>query len=162
MLSDCHRKLHNQVCMKDTLQMKYRKKYWVVVIFFLFICLSGCGGHKQQSASIDLSTLHKVKATDFDELSDELSFDFVDKNGNEAKYVEIMDIDVDNLLEQIDICKSFFSKVLKLLVFQGVWMFLCSQFPLFFPLPEKNKGKSYCTLSSSFAASRLASLLACA
>lgn len=65
--------------MKDTLQMKYRKKYWVVVIFFLFICLSGCGGHKQQSASIDLSTLHKVKATDFDELSDELSFDFVDK-----------------------------------------------------------------------------------
>lgn len=102
MLSDCHRKLHNQVCMKDTLQMKYRKKYWVVVIFFLFICLSGCGGHKQQSASIDLSTLHKVKATDFDELSDELSFDFVDKNGNEAKYVEIMDIDVDNLLEQID------------------------------------------------------------
>lgn len=44
----------------------------------------------------------KVKATDFDELSDELSFDFVDKNGNEAKYVEIMDIDVDNLLEQID------------------------------------------------------------
>lgn len=88
--------------MKDTLQMKYRKKYWVVVIFFLFICLSGCGGHKQQSASIDLSTLHKVKATDFDELSDELSFDFVDKNGNEAKYVEIMDIDVDNLLEQID------------------------------------------------------------
>ena len=102
MLSDCHRKLHNQVCMKDTLQMKYRKKYWVVVIFFLFICLSGCGGHKQQSASIDLSTLHKVKATDFDELSDELSFDFVDKNGNEAKYVEIMDIDVDDLLEQID------------------------------------------------------------
>lgn len=43
-----------------------------------------------------------LKATDFDELSDELSFDFVDKNGNEAKYVEIMDIDVDNLLEQID------------------------------------------------------------
>lgn len=86
--------------MKDTLQMKYRKKYWVVVIFFLFICLSGCGGHKQQSASIDLSTLHEV--TDFDELSDELSFDFVDKNGNEAKYVEIMDIDIDNLLEQID------------------------------------------------------------
>ena len=80
--------------------MKYRKKCWVVVIFFLFICLSGCGGHKQQSASIDLSTLHEV--TDFDELSDELSFDFVDKNGNEAKYVEIMDIDVDNLLEQID------------------------------------------------------------
>ena len=63
---------------------------------------------------------------------------------------------------KIPICKSFFSKVLKLLVFQGVWMFLCSQFPLFFPLPEKNKGKSYCTLSSSFAASRLASLLACA
>ena len=59
-------------------------------------------------------------------------------------------------------CKSFFSKVLKLLAFQGIWMFLCSQFPLFFPLPEKNKGKSYCTLSSSFAASRLASLLACA
>ena len=74
--------------------MKYRKKCWVVVIFFLFICLSGCGGHKRQAASIDLSTLHKVKATDFDELSDELSFDFVDKNGNEAKYVEIMDIDV--------------------------------------------------------------------
>lgn len=49
---------------------------------------------------IDLSTLHEV--TDFDELSDELSFDFVDKNGNEAKYVEIMDTDVDNLLEQID------------------------------------------------------------
>ena len=49
------------------------------------IRVSGCGGHKQQSASIDLSTLHKVKATDFDELSDELSFDFVDKNGNEAK-----------------------------------------------------------------------------
>ena len=44
----------------------------------------------------------RVKATNFDELSDELSFDFVDKNGNEAKYVEIMDIDVDNLLEQID------------------------------------------------------------
>ena len=60
------------------------------------------------------------------------------------------------------ICKSFFSKVLKLLAFQGVWMFLCSQFPLFFPLSGKNKGKSYCTLSSSFAASRLASLLACA
>ena len=86
--------------MKDTLQMKYRKKYWVVVIFFLFICLSGCGGHKQQSASVDLSTLHEV--TDFDELSDALLFDFVDKNGNEAKYVEIMDIDIDNLLEQID------------------------------------------------------------
>lgn len=65
-------------------------------------------------------------------------------------------------IKQIPVCKSFFSKVLKLLVFQGVWMFLCSQFPLFFPLPEKNKGKSYCTLSSSFAASRLASLLACA
>ena len=65
-------------------------------------------------------------------------------------------------IEEIFVCKSFFSKVLKLLVFQGVWMFLCSQFPLFFPLPEKNKGKSYCTLSSSFAASRLASLLACA
>ena len=88
--------------MKDTLQMKHRKKYWVVVILFLFICLSGCGGHKRQTASIDLSTLHKVKATDFDELSDELSFDFVDKNGNEAKYVEILDIDIDNLLEQID------------------------------------------------------------
>ena len=86
--------------MRDTLQMKYRKKYLVVVIFFLFICLSGCGGHKQQSASVDLSTLHEV--TDFDELSDTLLFDFVDKNGNEAKYVEIMDIDVDNLLEQID------------------------------------------------------------
>ena len=86
--------------MRDTLQMKYRKKYWVVVIFFLFICLSGCGGHKQQSASVDLSTLHEV--TDFDELSDALLFDFVDKNGNEAKYVEIMDIDIDNLLEQID------------------------------------------------------------
>ena len=80
--------------------MKYRKKCWVVVIFFLFICLSGCGGHKQQSASIDLSTLHEV--TDFDELSDALLFDFVDKNGNEAKYVEILDIDIDNLLEQID------------------------------------------------------------
>lgn len=63
---------------------------------------------------------------------------------------------------QIRICKSFFSKVLKLLAFQGAWMFLCSQFPLFFPLSGKNKGKSYCTLSSSFAASRLASLLACA
>ena len=62
----------------------------------------------------------------------------------------------------IGICKSFFSKVLKLLAFQGVWMFLYSQFPLFFPLSGKNKGKSYCTLSSSFAASRLASLLACA
>lgn len=86
--------------MRDTLQMKYRKKYWVVVIFFLFICLSGCGGHKQQSASVDLSTLHEV--TYFDELSDALLFDFVDKNGNEAKYVEIMDIDIDNLLEQID------------------------------------------------------------
>lgn len=58
--------------------------------------------------------------------------------------------------------KSFFLEVLKLLAFQGIWMFLCSQFPLFFPLPGKNKGKSYCTLSSSFAASRLASLLACA
>jgi len=33
-------------------------------------------------------------------------------------------------------------------------------FPLFFPLSGKNKGKSYRTLSSSFAASRLASLLA--
>ena len=64
--------------------------------------------------------------------------------------------------QQIEICKSFFSKVLKLLAFQGVWMFLYSQFPLFFPLSGKNKGKSYCTLSSSFAASRLASLLACA
>lgn len=64
--------------------------------------------------------------------------------------------------DQIHICKSFFSKVLKLLAFQGVWMFLYSQFPLFFPLSGKNKGKSYCTLSSSFAASRLASLLACA
>ena len=73
--------------------MKHRKKYWVVVILFLFICLSGCGGHK-------LSTLHEV--TDFDELSDALLFDFVDKNGNEAKYVEILDIDIDNLLEQID------------------------------------------------------------
>ena len=52
------------------------------------------GGH--------LGFVEKDKATDFDELSDELSFDFVDKNGNEAKYVEIMDIDVDNLLEQID------------------------------------------------------------
>lgn len=60
------------------------------------------------------------------------------------------------------VCKSFFSKVLKLLAFQGVWMFLYSRFPLFFPLSGKNKGKSYCTLSSSFAASRLASLLACA
>ena len=60
------------------------------------------------------------------------------------------------------IYKSFFLEVLKLLAFQGIWMFLCSQFPLFFPLPGKNKGKSYCTLSSSFAASRLASLLACA
>ena len=66
------------------------------------------------------------------------------------------------LPKQIGICKSFFSKVLKLLAFQGVWMFLYSQFPLFFPLSGKNKGKSYCTLSSSFAASRLASLLACA
>ena len=64
--------------------------------------------------------------------------------------------------KQIAICKSFFSKVLKLLAFQGVWMFLYSRFPLFFPLSGKNKGKSYCTLSSSFAASRLASLLACA
>ena len=63
---------------------------------------------------------------------------------------------------KIQVCKSFFSKVLKLLAFQGIWMFLCSQFPLFFPLLEKNKGKSYCTLSNSFAASRLASLLACA
>lgn len=58
MLSDCHRKLHNQVCMKDTLQMKYRKKYWVVVIFFLFICLSGCGGHIQQWQSPDFWSLH--------------------------------------------------------------------------------------------------------
>ena len=66
------------------------------------------------------------------------------------------------IVQQIEICKSFFSKVLKLLAFQGIWMFLCSQFPLFFPLLEKNKGKSYCTLSNSFAASRLASLLACA
>ena len=65
-------------------------------------------------------------------------------------------------LKQIQVCKSFFSKVLKLLAFQGVWMFLYSRFPLFFPLSGKNKGKSYCTLSSSFAASRLASLLACA
>ena len=65
-------------------------------------------------------------------------------------------------IAQIRICKSFFSKVLKLLAFQGVWMFLYSRFPLFFPLSGKNKGKSYCTLSSSFAASRLASLLACA
>lgn len=64
--------------------------------------------------------------------------------------------------QQTSICKSFFSKVLKLLAFQGVWMFLYSRFPLFFPLSGKNKGKSYCTLSSSFAASRLASLLACA
>ena len=60
--------------------MKHRKKYWIVVILFLFICLSGCGGHKRQAASIDLSTLHEV--TDFDELSDALLFDFVDKNGN--------------------------------------------------------------------------------
>ena len=66
------------------------------------------------------------------------------------------------LIKEIDIYKSFFLEVLKLLAFQGIWMFLCSQFPLFFPLPGKNKGKSYCTLSSSFAASRLASLLACA
>ena len=65
-------------------------------------------------------------------------------------------------IAQTGICKSFFSKVLKLLAFQGVWMFLYSRFPLFFPLSGKNKGKSYCTLSSSFAASRLASLLACA
>ena len=65
-------------------------------------------------------------------------------------------------LQQISVYKSFFLEVLKLLAFQGIWMFLCSQFPLFFPLPGKNKGKSYCTLSSSFAASRLASLLACA
>ena len=64
--------------------------------------------------------------------------------------------------QQTGIYKSFFLEVLKLLAFQGVWMFRCSQFPLFFPLPEKNKGTSYCTLSSSFAASRLASLLACA
>lgn len=64
--------------------------------------------------------------------------------------------------QKIQLCKSFFSKVLKLLAFQGVWMFLYSRFPLFFPLSGKNKGKSYCTLSSSFAASRLASLLACA
>lgn len=64
--------------------------------------------------------------------------------------------------KQIQICKSFFLEVLKPLAFQGIWMFLSSQFPLFFPLPEKNKGTSYCTLSSSFAASRLASLLACA
>ena len=71
-------------------------------------------------------------------------------------------LDGQKKIEKIEICKSFFSKVLKLLAFQGVWMFLCSQFPLFFPLPGKNKGKSYCTLSSSFAASRLASLLACA
>lgn len=67
-----------------------------------------------------------------------------------------------SIAETILICKSFFSKVLKFLAFQGVWIFLCSQFPLFFPLSGKNKGKSYCTLSSSFAASRLASLLACA
>lgn len=66
------------------------------------------------------------------------------------------------ITDQIAVCKSFFSKVLKFLAFQGVWIFLCSQFPLFFPLSGKNKGKSYCTLSSSFAASRLASLLACA
>lgn len=65
-------------------------------------------------------------------------------------------------IKKITVCKSFFLKVLKFLAFQGVWIFLCSQFPLFFPLPGKNKGKSYCTLSSSFAASRLASLLACA
>lgn len=71
-------------------------------------------------------------------------------------------LDGQKKIEKIEICKSFFSKVLKLLAFQGVWMFLCSQFPLFFPLSGKNKGKSYCTLSSSFAASRLASLLACA
>lgn len=76
----------------------------------------------------------------------------------------LSDINFENvqLGEEIQICKSFFSKVLKLLAFQGVWMFLYSQFPLFFPLSGKNKGKSYCTLSSSFAASRLASLLACA
>lgn len=43
---------------------------------------------------------------------------------------------------KIPVCKSFFSKVLKLLAFQGVWMFLYSQFPLFFPLSGKNKGKS--------------------
>lgn len=66
------------------------------------------------------------------------------------------------IFRQIGLYKSFFLEVLKLLAFQGIWMFLCSQFPLFFPLPGKNKGKSYCTLSSSFAASRLASLLACA
>ena len=71
-------------------------------------------------------------------------------------------LDGQKKIEKIEICKSFFSKVLKLLAFQGVWMFRCSQFPLFFPLPEKNKGTSDCTLSSSFAASRLASLLACA
>lgn len=71
-------------------------------------------------------------------------------------------INITGFKEQILIYKSFFLEVLKLLAFQGIWMFLCSQFPLFFPLPGKNKGKSYCTLSSSFAASRLASLLACA
>lgn len=69
---------------------------------------------------------------------------------------------VASFIPYIGVCKSFFSKVLKLLAFQGVWMFLYSRFPLFFPLSGKNKGKSYCTLSSSFAASRLASLLACA
>lgn len=81
------------------------------------------------------------------------------------KYTEPCELTPDmlhELVEKIKICKSFFSKVLKLLAFQGVWMFLYSQFPLFFPLSGKNKGKSYCTLSSSFAASRLASLLACA
>ena len=81
------------------------------------------------------------------------------------KTVQITDAEIEELvsyLNEIGICKSFFSKVLKLLAFQGVWMFLYSQFPLFFPLSGKNKGKSYCTLSSSFAASRLASLLACA
>ena len=76
--------------------------------------------------------------------------------------VELLAEQVNESRMQIPICKSFFSKVLKLLAFQGVWMFLYSQFPLFFPLSGKNKGKSYCTLSSSFAASRLASLLACA
>lgn len=73
---------------------------FVLACMMVFICLSGCGGHKRQAASIDLSTLHEV--TDFDELSDALLFDFVDKNGNEAKYVEILDIDIDNLFEQID------------------------------------------------------------
>lgn len=81
------------------------------------------------------------------------------QDGNENRVRSMIP---DNLPEEIAVCKSFFSKVLKLLAFQGVWMFLYSQFPLFFPLSGKNKGKSYCTLSSSFAASRLASLLACA